>query len=161
MFTIFDIALWFLSKENMSHIKLQKLCYYAQAWYLALFDVPLINDKFHAWIRGPINQNLWTRTTSFCHTNISPNDIKVKVQEIPANIVNYLEYILFAYGKYDELFLEKQSQSEDPWLNKRIGLGDYEPSTRVVSEKDMKDYYRKISLQILTKRQNKTKENFV
>ena len=26
---IFDVANWFLSKEEMTHKKLQKLCYYA------------------------------------------------------------------------------------------------------------------------------------
>ena len=29
---ITDVANWFLLKEDMSHKKIQKLCYYAEAW---------------------------------------------------------------------------------------------------------------------------------
>ena len=32
-YSVFEIANWFLLKESMSHKKLQKLCYYAQAWF--------------------------------------------------------------------------------------------------------------------------------
>ena len=31
-----NIAGWFLSRDTMTHKMLQKLCYYAQAWYCAL-----------------------------------------------------------------------------------------------------------------------------
>lgn len=34
--TVFDIANYFSSKEDMTHKKLQKLVYYAYAWYIAL-----------------------------------------------------------------------------------------------------------------------------
>ena len=30
--TILDVAAWFLLKEDMTHKKIQKLCYYAEAW---------------------------------------------------------------------------------------------------------------------------------
>ena len=59
MFTIFDIANWFLSKEGMTHKKLQKLCYYAQAWYLALYKNKLIDGYFEAWVHGPVNSSLY------------------------------------------------------------------------------------------------------
>lgn len=35
---ITDVADWFLLKGNMSNKKIQKLCYYAQAWSLTLLD---------------------------------------------------------------------------------------------------------------------------
>ena len=38
-YSVFDIANWFLTKGQMTHKKLQKLCYYAKAWYLALYDM--------------------------------------------------------------------------------------------------------------------------
>ena len=31
-YSVFDIADWFLKKGNMTQKKLQKMCYYAQAW---------------------------------------------------------------------------------------------------------------------------------
>ena len=41
-YSVFDIANWFLLKEEMTQKKLQKLCYYAQAWCYALKGYRLI-----------------------------------------------------------------------------------------------------------------------
>ena len=41
MTTIYEVAKYFLSLDDMTHKKLQKLCYYAQAWFLALYDTLL------------------------------------------------------------------------------------------------------------------------
>ena len=32
------VANWFLSRKSLTHKQIQKLCYYAQAWYCALYD---------------------------------------------------------------------------------------------------------------------------
>jgi uncharacterized phage-associated protein len=55
MNTIQQIAQWFLCKESMTHKKLQKLCYYAQAWNLALHNSELFEDRFEAWVHGPVS----------------------------------------------------------------------------------------------------------
>ena len=55
MVNVRDIANWFLSRNDMTHKKLQKLCYYAQAWYCALYDgTPLFDDEIQAWVHGPV-----------------------------------------------------------------------------------------------------------
>ena len=47
--TIFDVAKYILHKMNrMSTMKLQKLCYYAQAWALVWDDTPLFDEEFYA-----------------------------------------------------------------------------------------------------------------
>ena len=56
MTNVRDIANWFLSHDSMTHKKVQKLCYYAQAWYCALYDgSPLFSDEIQAWVHGPCN----------------------------------------------------------------------------------------------------------
>jgi uncharacterized phage-associated protein len=52
MASVFDVANWFLAKEKMTHKKLQKLCYYAQAWHLANHGQPMMPNRFEAWIHG-------------------------------------------------------------------------------------------------------------
>ena len=42
----------------MSHLKLQKLLYYCDAYSLAYFDNPLIEDDFEAWVHGPVCRRL-------------------------------------------------------------------------------------------------------
>ena len=56
---ILDIASWFLSKESMSQKKLQKLCYYAEAWSQALRGKPIPQRaEFQPWVHGPVNLEL-------------------------------------------------------------------------------------------------------
>lgn len=60
-----DVARWFLinqdetTGERISNLKLQKLCYYAQALHLALHGVPLFRDPVKAWPHGPVVPSLW------------------------------------------------------------------------------------------------------
>ena len=39
--------------DPISNLKLQKLLYYAQAWYLALHNEPLFPESIEAWVHGP------------------------------------------------------------------------------------------------------------
>ena len=41
---------------KMSHLKLQKLLYYVQAFHLAYFDSPLVDDEFEAWLHGQFQE---------------------------------------------------------------------------------------------------------
>jgi len=44
---------------DMSHLKLQKLLYYIQAWHLAIFGKSVIDDDFKAWVHGPVCVSVW------------------------------------------------------------------------------------------------------
>lgn len=60
-YSIFDVANWFLSKSDMTHKKLQKLCYYAQAWTYALKGYRLEDTDYQAWVHGSVSTVLWER----------------------------------------------------------------------------------------------------
>jgi hypothetical protein len=51
--TVFDVAKGFLTIHSMDHKKLQKLCYYAYAWHLGLYNRRLFNERFQA------SQRVW------------------------------------------------------------------------------------------------------
>lgn len=57
--SIFDMAEAFLSIESMTHMKLQKLCYYAKAWYLAIYGENIITEPFEAWVSGAVQPLLY------------------------------------------------------------------------------------------------------
>lgn len=59
MENIYEVANFFLNKEAMSHKKLQKLCYFSQAWYLANYGEPLVPNRFEAWVHGPVSPDLY------------------------------------------------------------------------------------------------------
>lgn len=60
-----DVAKWFLSRvdrdsgDSITHLKLQKLVYYAQAWNLAHFGEPLFDEELKAWTHGPVAPSVW------------------------------------------------------------------------------------------------------
>src|SRR5258708_4115865 len=62
-----DVANWFLAAmdrgagDSITHLKLQKLVYYAQAWSLALRNKPLFDEDFVAWTHGPVVKSVWRR----------------------------------------------------------------------------------------------------
>lgn len=63
MANVFDVAKYILEvKGTMSTMKLQKLCYYAQAWSLVWDDKPLFGEEFEAWANGPVCRELFLKT---------------------------------------------------------------------------------------------------
>ena len=69
-YSVYDVANWFLSKGEMTHKKLQKLCYYAQAWCYALKGYRLEDTDFQAWVHGPVSPALWERFKGFGYDSI-------------------------------------------------------------------------------------------
>lgn len=57
---VVELAEYILSKQGaMSANKLQKLCYYSQAWALAWDGEALFEDEIHAWANGPVVTSLY------------------------------------------------------------------------------------------------------
>jgi len=56
-----DLMLYWANRDGdlISNLKLQKLLYYAQAWHLVNFDVPLFGDSIEAWDFGPVIPNVY------------------------------------------------------------------------------------------------------
>jgi len=40
--------------DVITNLKLQKLLFYSQAWYLALKDDYIFEEDFQAWVHGPV-----------------------------------------------------------------------------------------------------------
>lgn len=146
MYNIFTIANWFLQQESMDHKKLQKLCYYAQAWSLALNNKRLIDDVFEGWAHGPVCRNLWN------HLKKYPYYYKISSKEFEqqSEIINntedlkLLDRIWETYKEYDGIDLECMTHNETPWINTRSKLSNYEIGKEIINEDDMRDYYSKL-----------------
>ena len=56
-----DVAAYILREAGaMTTWKLQKLCYYAQAWSLVWDEEPIFTDKIEAWAGGPVVPTLYS-----------------------------------------------------------------------------------------------------
>lgn len=136
--TIFDVANWFLSQNSMTHKKLQKLCYYAQAWHLALFGRKMFDEGFEAWVHGPVNSSLYQKYKEYGWIEIPMYKEQLNLEY---KDTDFLERIWATYGEYDGHQLEALTHSETPWINARAGLSPWQNSNNKISEMDMKNYY--------------------
>ena len=137
---IYDLANSFLAIESMTHKKLQKLCYYAKAWYLAINDKNLVNEPFEAWVHGAVQPRLYQKYRSYGFQSI-PMCIE-STDFLPEEFLDFAREIYNSYGDLSGDDLEKLNHQEMPWINARKGLKPWQNSNVVISEEDMKTYYR-------------------
>ena len=143
-YTVFDIANWFLQKSPMDHKKVQKLCYYAQAWSLALNDKKLIAGDFEAWVHGPVSRSLWDALRGYGYSDIDSFALKQRAKALDEETDLFLERVWATYKDLNGFQLETLTHRESPWVTAREGLSSCEPSNRIIDNQLMKSYYRSI-----------------
>ena len=141
-YSVFDIADWFLLKEEMTHKKLQKLCYYAQAWNYALNGYRLENTDYQAWIHGPVSPALWEKFKAFGYEPIRIK--RTAAFSIDKDALNLLEDVWDTYGENSGNALEALTHREMPWLEARRGYSPNERCSVVISPESMTYYYKSI-----------------
>lgn len=139
---VFHIAKFFLSKNSMTHKKLQKLCYYAQAWHLALNYDPLFEGEFEAWVHGPVCPELYSEYKKHGYDRI-PKEDKIP-EELDRDAIDFLESVYDTYGSFTGDQLESLTHMEAPWKEARAGLEEWMPSHNVISRKTMEVFYREV-----------------
>lgn len=137
--SVFDLANAFLSIEAMSPKRLQKMCYYAKAWHLALEDENIVDEPFEAWVHGPANMDIYQKYKEYGFNAIP----KISdTTSIPADLLAFAHKIFDSYGALDAYDLENLSHKEAPWMEARGALDPWAACRTVISEARMKDYYR-------------------
>jgi uncharacterized phage-associated protein len=111
--TIADVARYILDRfGQMTTMKLQKLCYYTQAWHLASFKTPLFEADFAAWDNGPVSRELYDLHRgkySVISSEIPKNRELSKSQKL------FVDSIVGAYSKFSGDELSSITHMEDPW----------------------------------------------
>ena len=144
---IFDMANYLLIQEDpdagegISNLKMQKLCYYAQGFHLALNGIRLFEDDMEAWLHGPVVPILYDAYKKYGNGPIPvPED--VSWDSLSPKIQDLLGKIYRLYGQYAAWTLRNMTHEELPWLNAK------RRETRKIADKDMIDFF-KIQLDIL------------
>lgn len=140
MASVFDVAKYILLRQGaMSSMKLQKLCYYAQAWALVWTDNELFPEEFQAWANGPVCYELFDKTRG--QFKVSANDEKDGEPDLTDDQKDVINKVLDFYGKRDAQWLSRLSHLEDPWKIARGDTPDGERSGSVISKESMSIYY--------------------
>jgi uncharacterized phage-associated protein len=123
----------------ITHLKVQKLAYYADAWYLAHFDRPLIRESFQAWAHGPVCRPIYEKYKNEGWNALEPEQVPAAI----STVAPFLKSVLATYGEFSAKALERMTHDEDPWKQAR---GNIPPEARCETPIDKlltRNYYAK------------------
>lgn len=139
--TINEVSDYFLSKEEMTPKKLQKICYYAYAWYLTLYEDYLFdNGKFEAWVHGPVNVELYSKYKMYGWKNICKKNEPKLIPEIK----EFLNIIYNTFSGFSGDELENMTHNETPWIEARQGLDPEVPCNYLLNDTTIIQFYKKL-----------------
>lgn len=142
MARIEDVAAYVLAKRGpITAMKLQKLCYYAQAWNLVWEDEPLFHARIEAWANGPVITDLY-RMHRGCF-NLNAGDIPGNPDALAPDERDTIDAVLDFYGDMTAHHLSDLTHREDPWRRAResAGLSPMERGTAEITTAAMHEFY--------------------
>lgn len=118
---VLDVAQYILdNRGRMTAWKLQKLCYYAQAWSLVWDEKKLFPEPIEAWANGPVVRALYERHRGkFQVSKIEGGD----PTRLTAQQRDTVNAVLRAYGDKSSQWLSDLTHQEDPWRDARLRAG--------------------------------------
>ena len=141
MASVLDVASYFIAKgadsepNDISNLKLQKLLYYAQGFYLAINERPLFNEDLEAWTHGPVSPDAYQKYKSFGGTAIDPPDSPANtVAPFTPDDLELLDDVYGEFGQYSAWKLREMTHTEKPWR-------DHEASASVIPHATLRDYF--------------------
>ena len=129
----------------MTNLKLQKLIYYAQAWFLALHDTSIFDEDVQAWVHGPVLPSQYHRFSHFRWQPILEEIGPPKIGD--EDVETHLHEIIDVFGTETAVALERITHQEAPWIEARDGLPPDALCTNVITKESIRDYYRSLSVQ--------------
>jgi uncharacterized phage-associated protein len=137
---IFDVSKYILDTigAEISAPKLQKLCFYSQAWHLVWNGLPLFHENFIKSDNGPLSPDLFNlhQGLFYVSSKIVPTSLLSKSGLSYIKKFN-IEQILDDYGKYSAVQLSELSQSEEPCQKTE--------KNKIIPRKKIKDFYSSLS----------------
>ncbi len=122
--------------DTISNLKLQKLLYYLQGYWLAVFNKPLFNDEIEAWMYGPVVPIVYDCFKSYGASAIMPDVIKEQPQiDFSAEESDLFFNVLEEYGQFSAVKLMNMTHNETPWKSVEIGKGN------VIAKSTMKNFF--------------------
>lgn len=112
--TVFDVAEYILSESDaITAMKLERLCYYAQAWSLVWDERPLFGEEFQAWANGPVCPELYARHRG--EFTVTPGGLHGDPGVLDQSRRDTVDAMLRYYGTLSAYELSTLVQREPPW----------------------------------------------
>lgn len=116
----FDVANYFLvlvdreAGDSITQLKLQKLIYFAQGIYLALFDKVLFEEEIKAWKNGPVVPALRTIFGSF-RDNVIPLPCEIDFAIYTELQKKLIHKVYSFYGAHSAAYLRNLTHTHSIW----------------------------------------------
>jgi uncharacterized phage-associated protein len=139
-----EVAKWFINAADreagdaVTHLKVQKLVYYAQGWALALLNEPLFSEDLQAWAHGPVAPSVWSRFRNKGYEALPEQSI---YRRFSGDTLRLLEQINEKYGIFSAKRLERMTHQEGPWREARGNLPPEARCSNVIRKEAMKDFF--------------------
>lgn len=141
-----DVGEWMLARvdresgDAITHLKLQKLVYYAQAWHLAHFDKPIFDEDLKAWTHGPVAPSIWHKYKEHGWAALPECS---NAPSFPTDTQALISAVYDAYSRFSAKQLEEMTHEELPWREAR-GVLPLEAKCDIpISKRTMAEFYRK------------------
>ena len=144
MATVFDVAKYILDKYGaMSAMKLQKLIFYSQAMSLVWDDVPLFEDDFEAWRKGPVCRTLFNAHKGMFMLTDSKflEPYKPDTSRLTAEQKETVDAVVGSLIDYPPYVLSDMVHKEKPWLDARGDLPSGARCKNIIPKTAMLEYY--------------------
>ena len=138
------IAYIFEKLEEVTPLMLQKLLYFIQGVYSALYGKPMFEEDCRAWVHGPVYPEVYDLFRDFKYNPIE--DARFALLEGKGNALlkdekRVIDLVVNTFGMYSGKTLEKITHNEDPWMEARQGYEDSIPSSALLSKERIMQYY--------------------
>lgn len=143
MATVHDVARFVVDRfeSDISTMKLQKLCFFAQGWNLALLERPLFKEDFQAWKNGPVCFELFDEHRGMYSVSSWP---KGDADSLKKRERIVLEAMLRNYGALSGRQLSELTHvAGSPWdlARRRVGASPGQSSSELVTKDDIEHYF--------------------
>jgi len=119
-------------REGITNLKLQKILYFAQAYYLGKLGKPLFSDPIEAWDYGPVVSSVYHAYKS---KGSNPIISESDQSEILSEDKEMIKKIWDTFGAYSASRLVDIAHAHSPWKEANMS------SDKVISHKAIADYY--------------------
>jgi uncharacterized phage-associated protein len=133
----------------MSHLKLQKLLFYCDAYCLAYFDEELITDEFEAWVHGPVSRKVYNslKDKSVLYSDLTYSakegeDVDAEFKKLTQDQQDLISDILKDLSKWTGMELEVSTHKEKPWMEARKGYSEADKCNKLISKETTRLFYK-------------------
>lgn len=141
------ISYVFEKLEEVTPLMLQKLLYFIQGIYSALYGRPMFAEDCEAWVHGPVYPEVYNLFRDFKYNPIEDARFAVlygTAEKLTEEEKKVIDLVLDTFGVYGGKTLERITHSERPWREARKGYDDNIHSNAMLKKESISAYYGEV-----------------